>query len=156
MLLCLTLIANAQENEIYKCGRAGVRSTIDDDPDGRWSEWRFQESSIMVRLFTKENKIEFNNEAGSVFYYDELLKETTGTDDDGDKWIMKVWSGYDEEGLKCNLRSIDYINLENRNFIMEYNNMQFAMECKILNKQTAKKNTNTVTPPVTGVGQIRM
>ena len=130
ILLCLTFVLSAQDYELYKCTRSGYRAKND---NGSWSQWTYADVDMILRLDKDIGKIEFNNKVKSVFYFSELLDEDKGVDNDGDKWSFRKWSGYDEDGLKCYLKSIDYPTLKNRNFVLEYLDYEFVFECIILN-----------------------
>ncbi|KKP51590.1 MAG: hypothetical protein UR43_C0019G0033 [candidate division TM6 bacterium GW2011_GWF2_33_332] len=129
-LLCLTFVLSAQDYELYKCSRSGFRYKND---NRSWSQWAFSEVDMILRLCIKENKLEFNNNNKTVFYFNFKLLNESGVDKDNDKWTKVIWSGFDDDGLKCNLVSIDYPELTNRNFVLEYFDYEFIFECIILN-----------------------
>lgn len=132
MIICIIAMSlNAQEikYELYKCSSTKYRTLNSDE--STWSEWRPGSADFIIRI--AGDKFEFNNEAKTVFYINKLLTKETGVDKDNDKYSLKEWSGYDKDGLVCHLMSIDYIDLANRNFILEYQDVEIFFQCKIIN-----------------------
>ena len=130
----LTLAINAQDvkYELYKCSATQYHSS-----ESEWSE--SQETDFIIRICP--DRIEFNNNISSIFYISELVSTRTGFDKDNDKFTRKVWNGYDEEGLKCHLISIDYTNLPNRNFILQYQDGEVLFQCNIISKRANESTT---------------
>lgn len=130
MLLCLTLSVMAQDKyELYKCSELSSRSKI----DNKWTEWEDNECDILVRMCITENKLEINNQAKTVFYFGNTLSTKSLIDEDGDVYTQIEWTGYDQEGIKCHLISLDWTHLKNRNFIIAYNNFEIIYRSLILN-----------------------
>ena len=138
ILMCLTLNMLAQY-ELYKCVSTSSRYKND---SGNWSSWIYNDVNMILRLDTDDQKLEFNNKANTVFYFIETLSEDSGIDEDGDKYSVKRWYGYDHNGNKCRLISIDYPNLKNRNFILEYSDIEVRFETTIIN--TPSSNTSVI------------
>ena len=135
ILLCLiTLSAIGQNYELYSCNTISRRMMIDNN----WSTWDdLKVNNMIIRNCIRENRIEFNNVAQTKFYMIRELRRERGIDKDGDKYLLITWTGYDQNGLACNMISMDYTDLRNRNFMLEYADTQTLFMCEILNQNQA-------------------
>lgn len=118
----------AQEYEIYRCSEIATRSKT----TYSWTEWTVAEVDMMIRICLNESKVEFDNKAQTVFHISYEYSSTSGIDDDGDRYSKVTWSGYDNNGKRCHLVSIDYPNLTARNFILEYNDAELFFATVII------------------------
>jgi len=118
----------AQEYELYRCSEIGTRTKT----TYSWTEWTFTEVDMLIRICLNESKIEFDNKAETTFYISYEYSSTKGIDNDGDKYTKKTWSGYDNNGKRCHLVSIDYPNLISRNFILEYSDAELFFATDII------------------------
>ena len=133
LILFISINISAQKYEIYHCSTASMREVGE-----KTTEWKRNKVSFFIRINTETNLIEFGDEVK--IYLRKLIVNTTDIDADGDKFVEKAYTAYDQNGRSCNFISIDYINLPARNFMLLYGDFEFHYSCVLINPKRNEDN----------------
>ena len=130
IVLSLYAVGQEEEYEMYRCDKISHRTK---DDAGTWLEWEHYEmKSLIIRNDLNLNVFEINLDPIKKIYLLKKLSDADWIDDEGDRCVTTIYSGYDEKSLKCEWSKIDYPGLTNINFRLAYSNSEYFFRCKII------------------------
>ena len=124
-IMLLTLTISAQQYELYK---SYAIYYSEETYNGNFTAWKTSEDidEIMIRVDLTNSVVEFDNKNYSKFHMSYLEESKYAYDTDGDKYLMRIYNGFDEDGLRCGLITYDYVSINIKIFILCYSDMNFA------------------------------
>lgn len=94
--------------------------------DKSLKKWNWTKAEDVNLRFTFDNNyIKINDEYGTRVYTYEDEGETTGYDDDGDKYSRHVWKALDEKNRKCRFIMLWYTNIKLLTYTIMYSDFAF-------------------------------
>jgi hypothetical protein len=130
--------------ELYRCQSAYVSLNV----ENRWIDSTYNNVSYLISFDIDKAFVSVSNGKQTEIYLDSQTTEAIkGIDKNGNKYTKVVWLCRDENGIKCELTSIDYTNLPDRVFQLRYNDCVCIWYTVIIKRgkyipQTVQTNNN--------------
>ena len=130
ILICFSIYSQNKTYEVYRCSYISTRSY-----NGySWSAWNEENENLLIRNNLKDNVLEIENQGETKLYMIDIFDRKTGIDEDNDRYSKYTWNCFDHNGRRCHLVVIDYPDLPNRNYWLQYQDAEAFYSCVLIVK----------------------